>query len=79
MTWGHSLPVAYRGVLVSLKPRKTPCIAKERRTAGAPSALSVKYWVAGTYIGESYLIEERLPLCGCRERMKMRKIRKQII
>ncbi len=77
MTWGSSLPVAYKGVLVSLNPRKTPCMAKERRTAGAPSALSVKYCVAGTYIGESYAIEERLPLYVGYEIMNMLKIRKK--
>lgn len=37
------IPVAYNGVLVSLSPRKTPCIASESRTAGAPSDLNVKY------------------------------------
>jgi len=66
----RSLPVAYKGVAVSLKPRKTPCIAKERRTAGEPSALIVKYWRAGRYIGESCTIAERLPLYGCYEIIK---------
>ena len=46
------LLVAYKGVFVSLNPRKTPCMAKERRTAGAPSDLKVKYWIAGFNIGE---------------------------
>ncbi|KAJ9558443.1 hypothetical protein OSB04_013057 [Centaurea solstitialis] len=32
----NDIPMPYNGVLVSLKPRKTPCIANERRTAGAP-------------------------------------------
>lgn len=44
--------MAYKGVVVSLKPLKTPCIAKERRTAGAPSDRSVKYFCAGASIGE---------------------------
>lgn len=46
--------MAYNGVLVSLKPRKIPCIAKERRTAGAPSERRVKYLCAGNNIGEPY-------------------------
>jgi hypothetical protein len=46
--------VAYKGVFVSLNPRNTPCMANERRTAGAPSDLNVKYWSAGVSIGESY-------------------------
>jgi hypothetical protein len=29
-------------------------MANERRTAGAPSDLNVKYWSAGVSIGESY-------------------------
>lgn len=36
------LPMANRGVFVSLNPRKTPCMANDRRTAGAPSDLRVK-------------------------------------
>lgn len=67
------LLVAYKGVVVSLKPRKTPCIAKERRTAGEPSALTVKYWRAGIYIGESCSIQEKLSLYVCYEIMKMHK------
>lgn len=51
--------MAYNGVLVSLKPRKTPCMAKERRTAGAPSDLSVKYLFAGPSIGDPYNINEK--------------------
>lgn len=47
--------MAYKGVFVSLKPRKTPCIAKERRTAGAPRDLNVKYCCAGFSIGESWI------------------------
>ena len=35
--------VVYRGVFVSFNPRKTPCMANDRRTAGAPSDLRVKY------------------------------------
>lgn len=49
------LQVAYRGVFVSLNPRKTPCMANDRRTAGAPSDLRVKYSCAGVNIGESYI------------------------
>jgi len=45
--------VAYKGVLVSLNPRKTLCIANERRTAGAPRDLNFKYCCAGCSIGES--------------------------
>lgn len=47
------LPVAYKGVFVSLSPRKTPCTAKDKRTAGAPRDLNVKYWHAGVNMGES--------------------------
>jgi len=36
------LPVAYNGVFVSLKPRKTPCMASDSSTAGAPSDLIVR-------------------------------------
>lgn len=54
------VPVAYKGVLVSLKPRKTPCIAKEIRTAGAPSERSVKYLCAGKSIGEPCSIKKVL-------------------
>lgn len=39
----YHLPVAYNGVVVSLNPRNTPCVASERRTAGAPSDLRDKY------------------------------------
>lgn len=55
---GDSLPVAYRGVFVSLKPRKIPCIARERATAGEPNALSVRYFLAGTSIGDPYFIQK---------------------
>ena len=51
----NNSPVAYRGVLVSLKPRKIPCIANETRTEGAPNDLKVKYLKAGGSIGESWL------------------------
>ena len=46
--------MAYKGVFVSLNPRKMPCMANERRTAGAPSDLNVKYCCAGFSMGESY-------------------------
>lgn len=48
--------MAYKGVVVSLNPRKTPCIANERRTAGAPRDLNFRYCCAGCNIGESCLI-----------------------
>ena len=54
------LLVVYRGVFVSLNPRNTPCMAKERRTAGAPSDLKVKYCSAGVSIGEPYL--DKIPI-----------------
>jgi hypothetical protein len=38
---------------VSLKPRKTPCVAKDTTTAGAPNARSVKYCCAGSHMFES--------------------------
>lgn len=44
--------MAYNGVFVSLNPLKTPCMAKDRRTAGEPSDLNVKYFLAGVNIGE---------------------------
>ena len=47
-----------RGVVVSLNPRKTPCIANDRRTAGAPSDLNVKYCCAGVSIRESCINEK---------------------
>nr|GMD65275.1 Os01g0919150 [Ipomoea batatas] len=52
--------VAYKGVVVSFRPRKIPCIAKDRRTAGAPSALRVRYFRAGFNIGDSYLTPIKL-------------------
>lgn len=56
VTKSYCSPVAYKGVFVSLKPRKTPCMAKERRTAGAPSDLNVKYFKAGGSTGEPFQI-----------------------
>jgi len=49
-----NLPITYKGVVVSLNPRKIPCMAKERSTAGAPKDLNLKYLTAGFSIGESY-------------------------
>ena len=46
------LPRQKTGVLVSLKPRKMPCRAKETTTAGAPKALSERNRSAGMRIGE---------------------------
>ena len=46
------LPVANSGVLVSLNPRNTPCVANARTTAGAPMALSARYCSAGSCMGE---------------------------
>lgn len=37
---------------MSLNPRNTPCIARERRTAGAPNDLIVRYFNAGGSIGD---------------------------
>ena len=37
---------------MSFNPRKTPCMASDRRTAGDPSDLSVKYCCAGISIGD---------------------------
>lgn len=42
------------GVLVSLNPRKTPWIAKEMTTAGAPRALNARNFWAGMSMGEAY-------------------------
>ena len=47
------VPMTYKGVVVSLNPRKMPCMAKVRRTAGAPNDLVTKYFTAGASIGES--------------------------
>lgn len=47
------LPIPYKGVLVSLKPRKVPCAAKDKTIAGAPKALSEVNCSAGARIGES--------------------------
>jgi hypothetical protein len=47
------LPITYKGVVVSLNPRKIPCMANVRRTAGAPIDLTVKYFNAGFSMGES--------------------------
>lgn len=46
--------MTYKGVVTSLNPLKIPCIANERRTAGEPNALNLKYFTAGFSIGESY-------------------------
>jgi hypothetical protein len=48
----ENLLVAYKGVFVSLNPLKTPCMARERRTAGAPRDLNVRYCWAGFSMGE---------------------------
>lgn len=48
-----NLPMTYKGVVVSLKPLKIPCMAKERRTAGEPIDLNLRYFSAGSSIGES--------------------------
>ena len=48
-----NLPMTYKGVVVSLKPLKIPCMAKERRTAGDPIDLNLRYFSAGFSIGES--------------------------
>jgi hypothetical protein len=48
--WG--LQLAYSGVLVSLKPRKTPWTASAITTAGAPMALNDRYWKAGVRMGD---------------------------
>lgn len=58
------LLVAYKGVFVSLNPLNTPCMAKERSTAGAPSDLNVRYCNAGVSIGESYLEKILLSMSG---------------
>lgn len=46
------LPLAYNGVFVSLKPRKTPWLAREITTAGAPRPRKDKYSRAGVCIGD---------------------------
>ena len=51
--------MTYRGVFVSLNPRKIPCMAKDRRTAGAPSDRNFKYLSAGICMGELYWEGER--------------------
>lgn len=51
--------MTYRGVFVSLNPRKIPCMAKDRRTAGAPSDRNFKYLSAGISMGELYWEGER--------------------
>lgn len=52
---GIYIPVANKGVVVSLNPRKTPCMARDRRTAGEPSDLKVKYFLAGLSMVEPYI------------------------
>lgn len=52
------LPIAYRGVLVSLNPRKAPCAASAITMAGEPKALKVRKFSAGIRIGESYRIRK---------------------
>ena len=47
-----NIPVAYRGVLVSLKPRKMPCIESDRSNAGEPNDRMVKYFCAGDKTAE---------------------------
>ena len=53
-----NLPITYKGVVVSLNPRKIPCMAKDKSTAGAPNDLNLKYLIAGFSIGESYTKEK---------------------
>ena len=46
--------MTYRGVFLSLNPRKIPCMAKERRIAGALSDRNFKYLSVGISMGELY-------------------------
>lgn len=48
------LPIAYRGVFVSINPRNEPCAASAITIGGAPKALKVRNCWAGSHIGESY-------------------------
>ena len=48
------LPMAYRGVFVSVNPRNVPCTANAITIAGAPKALIVRKCSAGSRMGESY-------------------------
>lgn len=48
--------MAYKGVFVSIKPRKAPCAASAITMGGAPKALDARKFSAGTRIGESYKI-----------------------
>lgn len=48
------LPIAYKGVFVSINPRKAPCAASAITMGGAPKALKLRKFSAGTLIGESY-------------------------
>lgn len=55
-----SIPMTYKGVVVSLNPLKIPCMAKVRRTAGAPNDLVTKYFSAGASIGEFCYVRNRI-------------------
>lgn len=48
------MPIAYKGVFVSINPRKAPCAASAITMGGAPKALKLRKFSAGTLIGESY-------------------------
>ena len=54
------LPTAYRGVFVSLNPRKVPCAANAITIAGAPKALSIRKSSAGPRMGESCTAYKRI-------------------
>ena len=51
--------MTYRGVFLSLNPRKIPCMAKERRIAGALSDRNFKSLSVGISMGELYWERER--------------------
>lgn len=56
--------MAYRGVFVSLNPRKVPCAASAITMGGAPNALQERKFSAGTRIGESYNIANSQEFSG---------------
>jgi hypothetical protein len=54
------LPMAYKGVFVSINPRNVPCAASAITMGGAPKALKVRNCSAGTRIGESCDMKKNL-------------------
>ena len=64
--------MTYRGVFLSLNPRKIPCMAKDRRIAGALSDRNFKSLSVGISMGELYWERERERERGKKQEQRLR-------